>query len=160
VKGESRLDRAPASLDITLAGRFTFSASVLFSDAGRFAGMTDIRFGSISLDCADPRPLAEFWAGLLGGEIAFASDAFVAVRLENLWLTAVRVENHQPPTWPQDATPKQMHLDLAVKELDATSAKVVRLGATRCEFQPAPETYLVFLDPAGHPFCLTTQIPE
>jgi len=26
--------------------------------------------------------------------------------------------------------------------------------------QPAPDRYLVLLDPAGHPFCLSTQIPE
>jgi hypothetical protein len=122
--------------------------------------MTDIRFGSISLDCADPRPLAEFWAGLLGGEIAFARDTFVAVKLDHLWLSAIQVENYQPPTWPQDATPKQMHLDLSVKELDATSAAAIRLGATKCEVQPNPDSYLVFLDPAGHPFCLTTQIPD
>jgi hypothetical protein len=122
--------------------------------------MSNVRFGAITLDCADPGPLAEFWAGLLGGEIAFTSDAFVAVKLENLWLTAVQVENYQSPTWPGGEIAKQMHLDLSVKELDASSAEVVRLGATRCDLQPAPERYLVFLDPAGHPFCLTTQIPE
>jgi hypothetical protein len=36
--------------------------------------MTNIRFGAISLDCADPGRLAQFWAELLGGEIAFQSD--------------------------------------------------------------------------------------
>jgi len=33
-------------------------------------------------------------------------------------------------------------------------------GAVRPDFQPAPERYVVLLDPAGHPFCLSTQIPE
>jgi hypothetical protein len=75
-------------------------------------------------------------------------------------MTAVRVENYRAPTWPGDAIPKQMHLDLAVTDLGLCSAEAVRLGAMLCEFQPAPERYLVFLDPEGHPFCLTTQIPE
>ena len=122
--------------------------------------MTNVHFGAISLDCANPGRLAQFWAELLGGEIAFQSDVFVAVKLENVWMTAVRVENYQAPTWPSDTTPKQMHLDLAVTDLQLSSAEAIRLGATQCDVQPAPERYLVLLDPAGHPFCLTTQIPD
>jgi hypothetical protein len=40
------------------------------------------RLGSIALDCADPSPLAAFWAELLGGEVAFTSDHFVAVKTD------------------------------------------------------------------------------
>ena len=120
----------------------------------------NIRLGSVSLDCADPRSLADFWSTLLGGEIAYQSDNVVAVQLDGLWLTAITVENYAPPTWPGDDLPKQIHLDLAVKDLAAAAEKTLGLGATRCEVQPDPDTYLVFLDPAGHPFCLTTQIPD
>jgi hypothetical protein len=42
----------------------------------------NIRLGSISLDCSDPGPLAEFWSELLGGEVAFSSDNFVAVKTD------------------------------------------------------------------------------
>jgi hypothetical protein len=120
----------------------------------------NIRVGSVSLDCADPGELANFWATLLGGEIVFRSDALVAVQLDGLWLTAVCVENYVRPTWPGDDSPKQIHLDLAVKDLAAAEQEALALGATRCDAQPSPESYLVFLDPAGHPFCLTTQIPD
>lgn len=120
----------------------------------------NVRLGSISLDCADPHLLADFWASLLGGEVAFRSDTFVAVQLGSMWLTAVGVENYKPPTWPGDDTPKQIHLDLAVKDLALGERQVLELGATRCDIQPQPDSYLVFLDPAGHPFCLTTQIPD
>ena len=41
--------------------------------------MPNIRLGSISLDCADPLALGSFWAELLGGEIAYSSEEFVAV---------------------------------------------------------------------------------
>ena len=75
-------------------------------------------------------------------------------------MSAVRVPDHRPPTWPGGVLPKQMHLDLAVDDLDAGVARAVSLGAVRAESQPAPDRFVVLLDPAGHPFCLTTQIPE
>jgi hypothetical protein len=119
-----------------------------------------VRFGAVSLDCQDPHPLADFWAAVVDGEVAFRSDEFCAVKVGAMWLTAVKVHNYQPPTWPSDATPKQIHLDLAVSDLAAGEQEVVALGATKAQTQLAPETYLVFLDPAGHPFCLSTGIPE
>ena len=86
--------------------------------------------------------------------------AFAAVKFGSLWLTAIKVDRYQPPTWPDDETPKQVHLDLAVSELAAGEREVLALGATKATTQPDPSAYLVFLDPAGHPFCLSTHIPE
>jgi catechol 2,3-dioxygenase-like lactoylglutathione lyase family enzyme len=121
--------------------------------------MKNIRLGSIALDCSDPTALAAFWAALLDGEVAFTSENFVAVKTERVWLAAVKIDNFQSPTWPEGELPKQMHLDLAVDNLEEAVAEAERLGAVRTEFQPQPDRYVVFLDPAGHPFCLTTQIP-
>ena len=122
--------------------------------------MASIRLGSIALDCADPLPLATFWAHLLGGEVAFTSDAFVAVKTDRIWLAATRVEDYEPPSWPRPRMPKQMHLDLAVDDLKEAEQRATALGAVRATSQPAPERYVVLFDPAGHPFCLSTQIPE
>jgi Glyoxalase-like domain len=122
--------------------------------------MAVARLGSISLDCAEPQPLAAFWADLLGAEIAFTSDDFVAVKSDRGWISTVRVADYEPPTWPEADRPKQIHLDLAVDDLDAAQAEAVRLGARPASAQPAPERWRVLFDPAGHPFCLTTQIPE
>jgi Glyoxalase-like domain len=122
--------------------------------------MVVARLGSVSLDCDDPMRLAAFWAALLGGEIAFTSDDFVAIRTERAWLSAVRVDNYQTPTWPDDERPKQLHLDLAVDDLDHAQSEAVRLGARVPEHQPSPDRWRVLIDPAGHPFCLTTLIPD
>jgi hypothetical protein len=122
--------------------------------------MTKIRLGSVSLDCADTTALATFWASLLGGEIAFSSEEFAAVRLERMWLTAVKVEDYHAPTWPEGDVGKQMHLDLAVESLEEAEAEAIRLGATRAQYQSSPDRFIVLLDPAGHPFCVTTQIPD
>jgi catechol 2,3-dioxygenase-like lactoylglutathione lyase family enzyme len=122
--------------------------------------VAQIRLGSIAFDCADPAELGAFWAALLGGEVAFSSDDFVAVKTDRLWLAATRVDDYTPPTWPSAAVPKQLHLDLAVDDLGGAAEEAIAAGARRAESQPAPDRYLVFLDPAGHPFCLSTQIPE
>ncbi len=122
--------------------------------------MTNIRLASIALDCADPGPLSRFWADLLGGQVAFSNDDFAAVKADRMWLAATRVEQYVPPTWPEGPVPKQLHLDLAVDDLDEAEERAVSLGAVRAQTQPAPDRYVVLLDPAGHPFCLSTQIPE
>jgi len=118
------------------------------------------RLASTALDCADPSSLAPFWAALLGGEVAYRSDEFCAVKTENGWLAAVKVADHRAPTWPDPSVPKQIHLDLAVRDLDAAEAEALGLGATKPPEQPAPDRWRVLIDPAGHPFCLSTQIPD
>jgi hypothetical protein len=49
-----------------------------------------------------------------------------------------------------------MHLDLLANDLAATEARVLAAGATRFDFQPSADHCLVFADPPGYPFCLTT----
>jgi hypothetical protein len=122
--------------------------------------MSTIRVGSISLDCADPRVLGSFWADLLGGEIAFMTEEYAIVKLRHLLLTTMSVEGYVPPTWPSGSVPKQAHLDLDVDDLDEAERRAIHLGAVRARTQPDPDTFRVLLDPAGHPFCLTTQIPD
>ena len=63
------------------------------------------------------------------------------------------VETYTRPGWPDQKVPQQMHLDVIVDDLDAGEAAVLELGATKHEHQPGT-TFRVFLDPAGHPFCL------
>ena len=65
-----------------------------------------------------------------------------------------RVEDHQPPQWPDEGGRKQFHLDLAVADIDASAARAVELGASVADPQPG-DTWRVLIDPAGHPFCLT-----
>jgi hypothetical protein len=49
-----------------------------------------------------------------------------------------------------------MHLDVMVADLDTAETAVLELGATKHEHQPGT-TFRVFLDPAGHPFCLCVE---
>ena len=114
----------------------------------------------VTLDCADARPLAEFWAAMLGGTIVFSTPRSVGVRSEAGRVAAMVVADYRPPPWPESDVPKQIHLDLGVDDLEAAVAEAIRHGATPAAVQPAPEARRILLDPAGHPFCLTTMIPR
>jgi glyoxalase superfamily protein len=117
-------------------------------------GVALARLGLICLDCEDPDGLAAFWAALLGAEVEPIGDDAVLVKSRGTPVAALRVPGYQPPTWPGGAIPKQMHLDVAVGDLDAAEAEAIRLGARRAGEQPRPTRWRVMLDPAGHPFCL------
>jgi hypothetical protein len=69
-------------------------------------------------------------------------------------LSFQRVENYVAPTWPDGNVPKQIHLGFEVDDLDEGERYVLRIGARKADYQPG-ETFRVFLDPVGHPFCLT-----
>lgn len=118
------------------------------------------RLSGVSLDSADPARLADFYRQLLGLEVFLEGDDFVALMGAGILITAQRVEGHVPATWPTGPVPKQLHLELAVDDLDAAEVTALALGATRATDQPVPNQWRVLIDPAGHPFCLTTLIPE
>lgn len=111
---------------------------------------------SVTLDCADPAPLARFWAAMLGGSVAHESDDFIGVEVPGgPWIGAYRIEDYVPPQWPDGEVGKQFHLDLAVDDLDAAERTAIELGATKATLQERPENWRVLIDPAGHPFCVT-----
>jgi hypothetical protein len=67
---------------------------------------------------------------------------------------------YTPPAWPDPASAMQMHLDFDVDDLDAAEARVLAAGAAKYDFQPNDHCR-VYADPAGRPFCLSTQdVPE
>ena len=113
------------------------------------------RLQVVALDCADPGALAAFYAAVLGTSVESTDDDWVQLAPSGggTALAFQLVADHRPPRWPGAEHPQQMHLDLEVDDLDAGEAAVVALGARKHEVQPG-ETFRVFLDPAGHPFCL------
>jgi hypothetical protein len=115
--------------------------------------MAIARFPSIVLDCADPGALASFYSAMLDWK-ADVSDNWADIRAEyGQCISFQQVEDYSPPNWPGQEVPQQMHLDVMVDDLDTAEAAVLELGATKHEHQPG-KTFRVFLDPAGHPFCL------
>jgi hypothetical protein len=112
-----------------------------------------VEFIALTIDCADAESqerLRRFYVNALGGEVVEG-----AVRARGLLLSFQALPNYRPPTWPSDVA--QIHLELAVPDLDAALEWLTDLGASLAEHQdPADVGLRVMLDPAGHPFCVMT----
>ncbi|MEV4890331.1 VOC family protein [Nonomuraea sp. NPDC050547] len=121
--------------------------------------MTGIaRFRTTVLDCPSPIELARFYSELLGWRVVSEEDETWVVVTDGgppARLAFQLAEDHQPPDWPDPARPQQFHLDVTVDDLDLAEDQVLKIGARKHEHQPSEDdTFRVFLDPAGHPFCL------
>jgi predicted enzyme related to lactoylglutathione lyase len=114
------------------------------------------RSPGLVIDCPDPAALAAFYGAVLEWTVE-SSDDWADVRAESgQCLSFQKVARYTAPRWPDQELPQQMHLDVMVDDLDAAEAAVLGLGATKTAHQPGT-TFRVFLDPAGHPFCLCVQ---
>lgn len=111
------------------------------------------------LGTPDPRGLADFYRRLLGWQIGADEPEWVTLRPADggVGLSFQAEAGHVPPVWPAGPGDQQMeaHLDIEVDDLDAAGAYAVAAGAVLAGFQPQADVR-VFLDPAGHPFCLWT----
>ena len=111
----------------------------------------------IVLDSPDARVLADFYRRLLGWTVEQDEPGWVKLRSPDggPGLSFQTESNYARPTWPAGPGDQQMlvHLDIRVQDLEAAGAHAVAEGATLAEYQPQDDVR-VYLDPAGHPFCL------
>jgi hypothetical protein len=116
--------------------------------------MAIARFPGFVMDCPDPGVLARFYGALLDWTVK-VDDDWAEIRPQDGGdcISFQQVADYRAPEWPGQTVPQQMHLDVIVEDLDSGEAAVLGLGATKAEHQPGT-TFRVFLDPAGHPFCL------
>lgn len=107
----------------------------------------------IVIDCPDAEQLGRFYAGILDWKLE-VSDGWADLKSgSGQCISFQEVTDFHAPDWPGQSGPQQMHLDLMVEDLDTAEAAIMQLGARKHEHQPG-ETFRVYLDPAGHPFCL------
>ncbi|MDX3387083.1 VOC family protein [Streptomyces niveiscabiei] len=117
------------------------------------------RFRSVVVDCPDPAALAEFYAALLGGKPEAESDDWIVLHVPDGPRLAFNLApDHVPPVWPsQPHDQQQFHLDVDAgetwEEVEAAERRALELGA-RPVRRVDEDDFRVFLDPAGHPFCL------
>jgi hypothetical protein len=115
----------------------------------------------VTLDCADPARVAEFWNAALGwGGVAAAPDGSGAIcgpPAGGTYLECIRV--HEGKT-----VKNRMHLGCSAGDLAALDAEIARLqslGASVAweeEFPPAVAARyrnVVLRDPEGNEFCLS-----
>ena len=108
------------------------------------------RIDEVVIDCADPGPLAQFWAEVLGG---------TPVRRTDDW------HYLDPPGWtriafqrvPEGKTVKnRVHLDVEVADIAEATVQAEALGATRVGEVHADTagSFQVLLDPEGNEWCV------
>ena len=124
------------------------------------------RMTEISIDCADPARLADFWCGVLGYAVLDASDDLVEIgppgRSDADLLDAVRRGPVAPTIFlarVPEPKPGKNRLHFDVSPVDGTqAAEVARLealGATRADIgQTGAESWVVLADPEGNEFCV------
>jgi hypothetical protein len=89
------------------------------------------------IDAVDPDALEHFYVQLLGPDttpvLAFQQSDAVA------------------PRWPDPAYPAQVHVDLVFDDPAPVAARVIELGGS---LRRRRDGFPVYVDPAGHPFCI------
>ncbi|MCU1393699.1 MAG: hypothetical protein JWM34_2127 [Ilumatobacteraceae bacterium] len=111
-------------------------------------------FSLVAFDCPDPHALARFYGAITGWPIERDDGDWVRLRSDGGATIAFQLApDHVPPVWPSREHPQQAHIDFDVDDLERGERDVLALGATKAEVQPG-EGFTVFIDPAGHPFCL------
>ncbi|WP_214107164.1 VOC family protein [Acrocarpospora catenulata] len=104
---------------------------------------------AVTLDCAEPRRLAEFYSKITGFEVQYAEDEYAGIGDGTTMFFFQRVPDRKPSSWP--GPDKQMHLDFRVPDVAKAVAEYLELGATKPEFQPG-DGYVTLADPEGHLF--------
>jgi catechol 2,3-dioxygenase-like lactoylglutathione lyase family enzyme len=113
-----------------------------------------LRIECLTIDCADPDRLADFWAAALGWQRVYQDDYEVAIRDlaagdaagPDLLLLAVPDGK---------ATKNRLHLDLRPDDQEAEVTRLESLGARRADIgQAGDESWVVMADPEGNEFCV------
>jgi hypothetical protein len=115
-----------------------------------------IRIATLTVDCADPAPIARWWAEALGWHVTYeADDEFVI---------EPGAERHSGDCAPcllfikvpdSKVVKNRLHLDLRPDDRDAEVARLEALGAKRINIGQGPDvTWVVMSDPDGNEFCV------
>ncbi len=109
---------------------------------------------AITIDCADPTRLADFWAAVFGTHHGEASG-------ENHYVDLAPVPGVPTIRFQRVPEPKtvknRLHLDVSVVDLDEACTRVEALGGTRRPVGDISEygyAWRVMADPEGNEFCL------
>jgi catechol 2,3-dioxygenase-like lactoylglutathione lyase family enzyme len=116
-----------------------------------------LRLSTVVLDAPHAAALADFYRRLLGWTVDAAEPDWVKISgpAGGAALSFQTETAYVRPTWPAGPGDQQMmvHLDIQVDDLEAAGAHAIAQGAALADYQPQ-EDVRVYLDPAGHPFCL------
>ncbi|GAA2584907.1 VOC family protein [Actinomadura fulvescens] len=106
---------------------------------------------AVTVDCQDPRTLAEWWATATGGEIAADYEFYVALSTPGgLTMGFQRVDDPTPGK-------NRWHADFKAADRAAEIERLTALGAREVGTHTVPGlTWTVLTDPDGNQFCVSS----
>jgi hypothetical protein len=118
-----------------------------------------LNVAAVSIDCADPVALADFWAQALGRPVNPGATAGYAA------IDAADPANGPKLTFQQDPDLKpvknRLRLALRTERFEAESLRLVGLGATSLgDYEKPSLRWTTFADPEGNVFDLVTSQPK
>jgi predicted enzyme related to lactoylglutathione lyase len=115
-----------------------------------------IRLAEITIDCAQPQVVADFWAALLGGALHAPLPGWL--RLGSVGDPTPAL-NFQPVPEPKVGKAR-IHLDLLVDDMEQAVDRVTSLGGRwlgeRHDYDEG--TVRVMADPEGNEFCMVQYV--
>ena len=122
-----------------------------------------MKLGSVVLDSDNAEELAAFYEKLLSWTKIYQEHEgekwiiLVDESGKGVPLVFQQIADYQRPVWPTKAKEQQqmLHLDFYVptEEFEREVKRALACGARLASEQLSPD-WRVFLDPAGHPFCI------
>ena len=134
----------------------------------------------VVVDCADPHPLADWWAETLGWQVEPQDEAFIRQMIAGgqasesdttthrgslVWRVGAAITSGEPQHLrvlfqhvPEGKTAKnRLHLDVRTGEVgvETVRARLIARGATVLhEGRQGPFTWVTMADPEGNEFCV------
>lgn len=106
---------------------------------------------TVTFDCADPAPIAEFWAQVLGYSVDDEDPDEVAIDPppDSAAPALLFIRVPEPKT-----VKNRVHLDLNPDDQEAEVRRLEGLGAQRIDIGQGEQTFVVMADPEGNEFCV------
>jgi len=114
---------------------------------------------NLTVDCRDPKALAEFWTTALGWQVVDESEDGVMI---------APFAKHHPGVFPvyfqENPDPKvvknRWHFDLAPVDQAAEVARLQSLGARHADIGQGDVAWVVMADVEGNEFCVLRSLPK
>jgi predicted enzyme related to lactoylglutathione lyase len=112
-----------------------------------------LRIYTVTVDCHDPKRLAQFWSEALGYKFAYDEGDDVAIE---------KPDDESAPAIYFQVVPDQkvvknrLHFDLAPADQHAEVERLKKLGAKEVDIGQRDVSWVVMADPEGNEFCVLT----
>ena len=109
--------------------------------------------GTVTINTAEPRRLAQFWMKILDVEISqeIPGDYFIWLRPQRRGGVAIAFQKVEEP----QATPGRVHVDTTVEDIQVARRQIEELGGSLvAEHDMMGYRWSIMADPDGNRFCI------